>query len=374
VIRYRASWIAWATWCSILFLCHLVLLQTRKGDVRQAQVALAFLLIVLGGSASGARGLGAFLAVVSFLLIDYSYQAPFGTLTVAKSVDWVVLVAFLATAIVATELVQRARDEATRADQRAQEVLRLTADARRVAALEEADRLKDALLASVSHDLRTPLTTIRSLASEIGVPSAEATEIIAQVDRLDRMVRNLLDFSRVSAGTNSHPEINTAEDLIGATLRQLAAPLRGRVVRTKVIGNDVLIGRFDFADSLRALSNLLDNALRYSPSNEPIDISARQAQDSLLIEVADRGVGVPAGEDERIFLPFYRPAGSAPDTGNAGLGLAIARRIAESQGGSLTFARQEGGGSRFTLRLPAAVESESDLDIAPAVGTSIGPA
>jgi two-component system sensor histidine kinase KdpD len=177
----------------------------------------------------------------------------------------------------------------------------------------------------------------------------------------------------VSAGNNSHPEINTAEDLIGATLRQLAAPLRGRVVRTKVVGNDILIGRFDFADSLRALSNLLDNALRYSPSNEPIDIIARQAGDALLVEVADRGIGVPAGEDERIFLPFYRPAGSAPDTGNAGLGLAIARRIAEAQGGSLTFARQEGSGSRFTLRLPAAVESESDVDIAPTARASIGP-
>lgn len=350
-----SRWIAWLTWFVVLALVHFTLLGLRDEHARQAHVALIFLLVVLGGSASGARGLGAALATVAFLLINYYYQKPFGTMSVDKSLDWVVLITFLATAFAATELVQRARDEASRADARADEVLRLTAEAKRAEALEEADRLKDALLASVSHDLRTPLTNIRALADEgSGLRESVAVEIVAQVDRLDRMVRDILEFSRLRAGPAATLEVNAVEDVIGATLRQFAGAGRDRRLRGAVDDGEVLAGRFDFVSTMRALTNLIDNALRYSPSETAVEIRGRQDGQFIAIDVADRGAGVPAGEEERVFLPFYRPVGFPPDAGNAGLGLAIVRQIAVSQGGSVQYARREGGGSQFTLRLLSA--------------------
>jgi two-component system sensor histidine kinase KdpD len=135
----------------------------------------------------------------------------------------------------------------------------------------------------------------------------------------------------------------------------MSGTLHGHEVRTDAVAaNAVVAGRFDFVHSLRILTNLLENALKYSPARTPIEISVGREDDSLVIGVADRGAGVPAAERERIFEPFYRPASSPPDTGGAGLGLAIARRLAVVQGGSLVHRDRPGGGSIFELRLPAA--------------------
>jgi two-component system sensor histidine kinase KdpD len=99
--------------------------------------------------------------------------------------------------------------------------------------------------------------------------------------------------------------------------------------------------------------NLIENAAKYSPPDAPIDLSARREGSFLAFSVADRGPGVPAAERERVFEPFYRRLSSAPDVGGAGLGLSIARGIAEAQGGNVTLHDRPGGGSVFTLRVPA---------------------
>ncbi|HEV2643193.1 MAG TPA: sensor histidine kinase, partial [Candidatus Elarobacter sp.] len=121
-------------------------------------------------------------------------------------------------------------------------------------------------------------------------------------------------------------------------------------------------GWFDFSHALRALANLLENAAKYSPAGTPIAVSVSRDDDTIAISVADRGGGVDAGERDRIFEPFYRPAGVWPDVGGAGLGLAIARQLAEVQGGSVEYAPREGGGSVFTLRLPAAGDVVQSAD------------
>lgn len=356
----RALWPsgrAWLTWFAVLGAVHLTLLTVRDAEGRQAHIALIFLLVVLGGSASGARGLGTALGVSGFLLINYYYQEPFGTLGVAKSIDWVVLVGFIATAVVATHLVQVARDAANRANARAAEVLALTEEAKRAAALEEADQLKDTLLASVSHDLRTPLASIRALADEMPASPTAQREIVAQVERLERMIRGILDFSRIKSGPTEPPELNVVEDLIGAALRQADGILRGRVVRAEIHDDGVLLAQFRFGDTLRALTNLIENAARHTPVQSPIEVRAHSNGALVEISVVDCGPGLPAGEEERVFLPFYRPAGAPPDGGNAGLGLAIARRIVEQQGGTLTYRARDHGGSAFTLTLPQAVQA-----------------
>jgi len=237
------------------------------------------------------------------------------------------------------------------------ERVRLVAEAEHADALREADRLKDALLASVSHDLRTPLTTIKALAHSIGAEGDErAVTIEEEADRLNRFVADLLDLSRLAGGALTvSPEITAADDLLGAVWQRVSGALGSRTLEVSLDPDEpLLVGRFDFVHSLRVLVNLIENALKYSPADAPVELAARRSGDTLEFLVDDRGAGVPVAERERIFEPFYRPSGSPPDTNSAGLGLSIARRLAEAQGGSLRYEPRDGGGSRFVFSVPAA--------------------
>jgi two-component system, OmpR family, sensor histidine kinase KdpD len=497
--------VAWILWIAILAVATLAMYSVQA-KIDQAHVVLLYLLIVLGASASGGRVLGFTLAFVAFLLIDYFFQQPYYDLFNNKPLDLFVLVTFLTTAIVATQLLARAQAEAREARARAIEVTslsqlasetlnagraedalvkmvdviqstlgvssctiwpwfadrgfaecitregieakrrepdslvhraaergepltlsvdgalggehaapgtrelflplgvksgvvgvlvlsdekpivfdppkqrflaaltyyaalgieraRLVREAEHAAALREADKLKDNLLASVSHDLRTPLTTIKALAqTEALRGDTAAAAIEEQADRLTRLVADLLDLSRMKGDAfRAAPDINTAEDLIGAAQRQAQGLLlEGRTIRTVVdLESPALVGRFDFTHALRILGNLLENALRYTPPGGSVELGVRRDGDSLVFTVADRGPGIPAAEAERIFQPFYRHADSAPDVGRAGLGLSIARRLAEIQQGSLKYESRPGGGSVFVLKLPAVDIEEAE--------------
>ena len=234
--------------------------------------------------------------------------------------------------------------------------VRLVAEAEHAEALREADRLKDVVLASVSHDLRTPLTTIKALAQSAAMQGNDAAAAIEeQADRLTRLVSDLLDLSRLKGGGfAAAPELNTAEDLIGAAVRQTRGLFGDRPLRTVIdLDRPALVGQFDFSHSLRVLCNLLENAVRYSPTAEPVELAARRDGDMLEFTVSDRGPGIAGADAARIFEPFYRAEGAVPDAGRAGLGLSIARTLAELQGGSVTYAPRPGGGSVFTVHLPA---------------------
>ena len=244
------------------------------------------------------------------------------------------------------------------------ERLRLEREAEHAQALREADELKNALLASVSHDLRTPLTTIKALAHDLRMEGHErAATIEDEADRLNRFVADLLDLSRLNAGSFTvTPEVNTVEDLFGAALRRVSGMLRERRLRVEAdAGEPLLVGRFDFVHALRIVVNLIENAAKFSPGGATIELGAVREGDELRLAVADRGPGVPPGEEERIFEPFYRPGGRF-DSGGAGLGLSIARRMAEAQGGSVRYEPREGGGSVFVLRLPATNVGETSAE------------
>jgi len=234
--------------------------------------------------------------------------------------------------------------------------VRLVAEAEHAEALREANRLKDVVLASVSHDLRTPLTTIKALAQSEALRGNESGSAIEeQADRLSRLVSDLLDLSRLKGGGfAATPELNTAEDLIGAAVRQTRGLFDRRTLRTLIdLDSPALVGHFDFSQSLRVLCNLLENAARYSPESQPIELAARRENGSLVFTVADRGPGIVDQDVTRIFEPFYRAQNSVPDAGRAGLGLSIARTLAEIQGGALTYSPRPGGGSVFAFHLPA---------------------
>ena len=243
--------------------------------------------------------------------------------------------------------------------------VRLVAEAEHAEALREADRLKDIVLASVSHDLRTPLTTIKALAqSEALQGNSAGAAIEEQADRLTRLVSDLLDLSRLKGGGfAAHPELNTADDLVGAAVRQTRGLFADRPLRTVIdLDSPALVGYFDFSQSLRVLCNLLENAIRYSPPREAVELAARRDGAMLVFSVSDRGPGVAEPDISRIFEPFFRAQASAPDSGRAGLGLSIARTLAEIQGGSVSYEPRVGGGSVFSLRLPATELRPDALD------------
>jgi two-component system sensor histidine kinase KdpD len=321
-------------WIGVLVAVTVGLVALRP-HLNDAHVALAYLVVVLFGGARAGRTVGFTLAGLAFVLFDWYFVPPYGTLSVAKSNDWIVLIAFLATSIIVTQLFERARHEA---------------DAARSA------RVRESIVASVSHDLRTPLTSIKALAHDLASSGDERAELIeAEADRLTLLVSDLLDFSRVNSGSLPLSiEANEAEDLLGAALQQVAGAASGRAINVDLDAkHPLLFGSFDFTHALRVLVNLIDNALKYSPRSSAVDLSVKRDGGWLLFSVLDRGPGVPEGEQEKIFAPFYRPAGVAPDSKGAGLGLSIARALAEVQGGTLQFAPRSGGGSVFTLRLPA---------------------
>ena len=241
------------------------------------------------------------------------------------------------------------------------ERVQLSADASHTAALRDMDRLKNALLAAVSHDLRTPLTTVKALAHAIVERGASpgdsnAISIEEEADRLTSLITDLLDYSRLTGGAlQLAPQIESADDLIGAALAAARGILESRSVR---VTDDepavMLLGHFDFVHSVRALVNLIENAAKYSAPGTPIEIGVHREGAHLVISVSDGGAGVEAGDQERIFQPFYRAPGVSSSAHGVGLGLAIARGLATAQGGNVTYAARPGGGSVFSLILPAA--------------------
>jgi two-component system sensor histidine kinase KdpD len=225
-------------------------------------------------------------------------------------------------------------------------------------ALRRADRLKDALLASVSHDLRTPLTTIKGIANEIarGGDAERALVIEEEADRLSALVNDLLELSQLAAGEMAvEPSVNTADDVIGAVLQRVEPAFPDRVVETQLADPWTdLVGRFDFVHTMRILTNLLENAAKYAPLGTPIRIRAWREDAELCFAVEDAGTAIDEDERERIFTPFARGRTQAPGTRGTGLGLSIARRLAEVQGGRLTYEPAPEAASRFVLSLPAA--------------------
>lgn len=236
---------------------------------------------------------------------------------------------------------------------------RLMREAARARALEEADRLRDALLSMVSHDLRSPLAAIQAsisgmLAGDGSRDSAARREALAAVgretDRLTRLVEDLLDMSRLEAGAwRPEPAPCPVEEWIGVALGSLTPEEDARVALD--LPPDLPAVPVDPAQMERVLGNLLENALKYSDG--PVEVAAAVEAGELQLTVADRGPGLSPGEEEQVFEKFYRGArfreSSVP---GSGLGLAVCRAIVEGHGGRLTARNRPGGGALFQLCLP----------------------
>ncbi|HLI50187.1 MAG TPA: ATP-binding protein [Thermomicrobiaceae bacterium] len=233
--------------------------------------------------------------------------------------------------------------------------------------LARSDALKSALLSAVSHDLRTPLTSIKAAATSLLQPGAHWTTadrrdlleaINEETDRLNRLVESLLDLSRVEAG-ELRPELDWFDlrEAIYHALDQSERVLRD--LRVDVSIEQALPPlRFDFVMIGQVLTNLLENTAKYSPPGSRIALSASRSGESVEVAVQDVGAGIPAGEEERIFDKFYRVDAPNRPLGS-GIGLAICRGFVEAHGGRIWAMRnaERGMTVRFTLPLPSTVEA-----------------
>lgn len=243
----------------------------------------------------------------------------------------------------------------------------LTNQAARSRTLAEADQLKTAILRAVSHDLRTPITIIKTSASnldELGERLSPdqrqelARAIETQADELDRLVGNLLDLSRLQAGAMVlHRELNSLEEIAGeVAARAFAAHHAERIALD--FPDDLPLARFDYGLMVQALGNVVDNALRHEPPGERVIIRGRAMGDAVRVEVVNHGPAVDPTERDQLMQPFYQSRDGRSLHGGVGLGLAIARGILEAHRGDIRVEDTPGGGATFVLTLPLETRDE----------------
>jgi two-component system sensor histidine kinase KdpD len=240
---------------------------------------------------------------------------------------------------------------------------RLANEAFEAEALRRSDTIKTAVLRAVSHDLRSPLTAIRAASDGLedetlvltGDDRRELLDTISvEVRRLEGVVDNLLALSRLQAGAVATvPEVWTVEDLVFGALADVARDTE----RVNVaVPDDTPPVTVDAVQVRQILSNLIDNALKFSPPESPVTVRVTRTRKEVILRVIDQGRGLPENELEHVFEPFYRGAPAQDQTGT-GLGLAIARGFAEANGGRLWAESRPGQGAGFALALPPADEA-----------------
>jgi two-component system sensor histidine kinase KdpD len=247
------------------------------------------------------------------------------------------------------------------------ERVRLADEAQQARLQIETEQLRNSLLSSVSHDLRTPLAAITGAASSLMDDEAElepatrhemAQAIYEEANRLNRLLRNLLDMTRLESGAlQVNRESQPLEEVIGAALSRLEEALADRVVNIQ-LPDDLPFVPIDSVLIEQVFINLLENALKYTPPDRPIDLSASTDGTVVILAVADHGPGLPVGDEQRIFEKFYR-ARAAQNGSGVGLGLTICRGIIEAHGGRIWAENRSGGGAVFRFTLPIKVEEKA---------------
>jgi two-component system, OmpR family, sensor histidine kinase KdpD len=230
---------------------------------------------------------------------------------------------------------------------------RLTAEVVETSALRRSDEIKTAVLRSVSHDLRSPLTAIVAAGDALSSPVLDSADRIELVDaimqesrRLTRLVDQLLDLARLESGTaEPREDWCSLDEVIRAAVEDTGAADRVKLA----IAPDLPLVRADAGQLRRAFANLIENALRYG-DHEPVSVRARVSGGRILMRVVDQGPGIPLAEQERIFTPFYRGADAAGQ--GSGLGLAIVRGLVEANGGHVHVESLPGQGTSFVVDLP----------------------
>ncbi len=240
------------------------------------------------------------------------------------------------------------------------ERVRLAEEARAAAVKVETESLRNSLLSAISHDLRTPLSAIVGASSSL-VEDAERLDadakreltqaIYDEAQRMATLANNILDMARLDTGAITlKRDWCPVEEIVGSVLTRLAARLAARPVEVRVARGIPLV-KLDAVMIEQVLVNLIENALKYTPAGSPLELGAEATASTVTIWVADRGPGIAAGQEERLFEKFYRAAAERAQSG-VGLGLAICRAVVDAHGGSIWAANRPGGGAVFRFSLP----------------------
>jgi two-component system sensor histidine kinase KdpD len=319
----------------------------HRVGVANTNVLMLYLLGVLWVATRFSRGAAVLASVLGVLAFDFVFVPPYYTFDVHDREYVVTFGVMLATALTISTLTHRARARAL--------------EARAAWEVAEAEFLRNTLLSGVSHDLRTPLAAITGAASalmEMGHAAAAETRlemletIYGEAERMERLITNLLDMTRLEAGgVAMRKEWQPLAEVVGSALRQVDRRLAGRAVSVRLPADLPLVQIDDVAVE-QVLVNLIDNALEYTPAGSPIDLIATAVDGRMVVEVADRGPGVPAGAEGRVFEKFFRAHRAGEGRRGIGLGLAVCRGIVEAHGGSIDVGSREGGGAVFRFALP----------------------
>jgi two-component system sensor histidine kinase KdpD len=322
----------------------LVLIMTLLGEfvkrkLEPTNIVMFYLLAVVIAAICWGQGPAIVTSILSVLAFDFFLVPPYLTLSVADLQYVFTFIAFLVVGVVISALASKTREQVIQ---------------------RQKEKLQTALLNSISHDLRTPLSSVTGslsalLDDDAGLDDATRKELLetafTESDRLNQLVGNLLDMTRMEAGAlQINRKACELRDVLGVTLEQLKEDIGVRNIRID-IPKDFPEISVDFLFMMKVFFNLIDNALKYSPVDTPIDIKATAFKDKVRIEVKDQGIGIPQGDLKRVFEKFYRVERPQQIRGT-GLGLSICKGIIEAHGGQISAQNNPDRGTTFIITIP----------------------
>lgn len=360
--------------------------------ISAATVPLAFLLVVLFVALFWGSRPALLASVLGVVCLNYFFLPPLYTLSIAHPQNWVALAVFFTTALAVGQLSARAERRAGEAEERKREIERLYQElqsaferASQSEALKQSEKLKSALLDAVTHDLRTPLTSIkasittlldevrgRSQEDQLVALDAESRLEMMEVideesDRLNRFIGGLIDLARIEAGElHLRRRWGTVEEIISIALTRAATLTRGHKVDLNV-ESELPIVRMDERAVSEVIYTLVDNATKYSPVGSTIGITAKRAGEGMIrMTVENQGQSIAPDLRERVFDKFFRATRdgdvSTQQPSGTGMGLAIAKGIIEAHGGEIWIESGTGGdGTRVVFTLPIG-DDETTVD------------
>lgn len=341
-----------------------------RDQLSTASPALVLLVPGVVAAVLGGRIAALAVSLVSAVVFGFAFLPPFGQWKILDAEDVIAVLVFVVVAVAVGEMTAREADRRYAAEQRADELeamagrldearadqARMADEINRLEVMEQVDQQRAALLRSVSHDLRTPLATIRAVSSDLrnevdydDETRRELNGLVAdEAERLDRLVANLLSMSRIEAGAWA-PDRQAVDlsELLATSIDRVRRVLRDRRVELD-LADDLPLVDADYTQLDLVVTNLLENAARHSPPRSTVRVTAWPAGDLVEVGVEDTGTGVLPTERTRIFEAFHRSEGSR----SSGIGLAICKAVVEAHGGTIRALDTPGGGARFAFTVP----------------------
>lgn len=375
----RKLWLGYVAGGGGVLVCVLALFPFRN-HLNSTPVALAFLLVVLFTAAVYGSSPAIAVSIISVLCFNYFFLPPYSTLAIADPQNWVAFCAFLVTALIAGNLSSRVRRRAEEAEGRQKEIRslydQLTAmfeKASQAEAMKQSEQLKSALLDAVTHDLRTPLTSMKVAVTSMLTTDSQSSmdeegrremlEVInTEIDRLNHHLEGLIEIAQIEAGAmQPRRSWTNLDEIVSISLARAAGIVSHHKVKLDVERNLPPV-RVDEKSMSEVIYLLLENAAKYAPEDSEILLQVKAMKnETLKISIEDQGIGIPVELREKVFDKFFR-ASFDPEMkmhpAGMGMGLAISRALVEAHGGSIWIEdTATARGTRVSFTIPLKAES-----------------